>query len=58
MKRRSFVWVLMGALFGLRGLYGIRAASAANVADDDLLLVNGWIVRRSQVSKRKRVKVR
>ena len=49
---------LAGALFGLRGLYGVQAASAANVADDDLLLVNGWIVRRSQVSKQTWVKAR
>ena len=57
MKLRSFVWALMGALFGSRCVYGIRVASASTYADDDLLLVNGWIVRRSQVSKQNRVRV-
>ncbi|NKB48296.1 MAG: hypothetical protein GKS02_02915 [Alphaproteobacteria bacterium] len=53
MKRRSFISLLAGALVGLRALFGARPASAARGDDDDLLLVNGWIVRRSQVSRKK-----
>lgn len=51
MKRRSFISLLMAALVGLRTAFVPRPASASSDNDDDLLLVNGWIVRRSQVSK-------
>jgi hypothetical protein len=48
MRRRSFLWALMGGLVGLRSIEGIGAAFAA---EDELLLVNGWIVRRSQLPR-------
>ncbi|NNE86251.1 MAG: hypothetical protein HKN28_19985 [Alphaproteobacteria bacterium] len=51
MKRRSFISLLMAALVGLRTAFVPRPAAASSESDDDLLLVNGWIVRRSQVSK-------
>lgn len=51
MKRRSFISLLMAALVGLRTALVRRPAAASGESDDDLLLVNGWIVRRSQVSK-------
>jgi hypothetical protein len=50
MKRRIFLGAFAGALFGLAVLRRLRAARAA--ADDgELVLVNGWIVKRSQAPK-------
>ena len=51
MNRRLFLRTFVGVLFGTRCIYDSKTAFAMTDIDDDLLLVNGWIVRRSQISK-------
>lgn len=51
MKRRSFLWSSMAALAGLLFIRGARRRLAARELGDDLLLVDGWIVRREQLPK-------
>ena len=53
MTRRAFLTALAGVLSGLTLPAGRRAAraSGAREAEDELVLVGGWIVRRSQAPK-------
>ena len=56
MTRRAFLTALAGVLSGLTLPAGRRAARAARAAqtreaEDELVLVGGWIVRRSQAPK-------
>lgn len=51
LDRRSLLRAFIGGLVAMRVVDGIGSALAA---DDDLLLVNGWIVRRSQLPKDKK----
>lgn len=57
MNRRILLKLLIGTVIGLRSLIpvGSRASSITNGQnEDDLLIVNGWIVRRSQLSRKDR----
>jgi hypothetical protein len=51
MRRRSFLWAFIGSLVAMCGIDGIGSALADT---EDLRLVDGWIVRRSQLPKRNR----
>lgn len=55
-NRRTFLVKLIQILFGLNCYVGVSPLTAAekNVGDkhnDDLVIVNGWIVKRSQTTK-------
>jgi len=50
MKRRSFLWSLVGLCMGTLGLQHMSSqARRTREADEDLVIVNGWIVKRSQL---------
>ncbi len=48
-SRRSFSRALVGAGLAVPWIFGEWGTASAQVADNDFFLINGWIVKRSQV---------
>jgi hypothetical protein len=50
-SRRKFGWILAGSGSAALWFFGYWRVASGQSTDDDLLLINGWLVNRAQVAK-------
>jgi hypothetical protein len=48
MNRRSFILATLFSIVGIKSLNSIGLFSSSKEPDEDLIIDNGWIIKRSQ----------